>query len=423
LSRALGSLAACIAAATLVGCSKQASAPPPSPPSVLAMQVIQRDATVTGELVGRISAFREVALLPQVTGTVQKILFEPGQRVRENQLLFVIDPRPYQASLSEALGAVADAEASLARAKQDVARYEPLLPDNAIPRATYDTAVAAEKSAQAVVTQRRAAVDAARLDIAHTEVRSPVTGQIGLQQVEIGGLATGQTVLATVSTLDPVYVNFSIPEADYIRVMRRTGSREAAAAQARANAFQLTLPDGSTYEHPGSFDFVERAISAATGTLAVRLKFANPQDLLRPGMNVRVRVVLDEIPDALLVPQRAVTELLGKQFVSVIGADNKAEQRLVTLGDRIGELWVVKSGLKPGERIVVEGMQKAPPGTIVAPTMITEAQLDQASTPVVASPPSSPAASPKAATAPPSPQAVSPGAPAPAPAAPKSPAQ
>jgi membrane fusion protein (multidrug efflux system) len=344
------------------------------------MQVIQQTATVTGELVGQVQAFREVALRPQVTGWVQKILFQAGQRVREREVLFVIDPRPYEANLGEALGAVADAQASLARAHQDVARYEPLLPDNAIPRATYDSAVATEKSARAALVQKKAAVDRVRLDLDNTKVRSPVSGQIGLQQVEVGALASaGQTVLATVSTLDPVFVYFSIPESDYIRFVRGSGSREAAAKTAAERPIQLTLPDGTAYPQQGTFDFAERAISTTTGTLTLRAKYPNPQALLRPGMNVRVRLVYDEVPNALLVPQRAVTELLGKQFVTVIGADNKAAQRPVSLGDRVGEMWIVKSGLKPGERIIVDGMQKAPPGTVVAATMITAAQLDQAS--------------------------------------------
>jgi RND family efflux transporter MFP subunit len=376
---------ACAAVLALVACSKEGATPAAvaAPVPVVAMQVIQRTATVTGELVGQVSAFREVPLRSQATGIVQKILFQPGQRVREGQLLFVIDPRPYEASLSEAQGAVADASAALARARQDVARYAPLLPDNAIPRATYDAAVATEKSAQAALDQRKAAAERARLDVKYTEVRSPVTGQIGLQQVEIGGLATaGQTVLATVSTLDPVYVTFNIPEAEYVRFMKGAGSQQAAAEQARANKFQLILPDGTVYDQPGTFDFVERAISA-TGTLGVRARFPNPDNLLRPGMNVRIRLVYDEIPDALLVPQRAVTELLGKQFVTVIGADNKTQQRAVTLGDRVGELWIVKSGLKAGERIVVDGMQKAPPGTTVVPTTITEAQLDNPPAPAM----------------------------------------
>jgi membrane fusion protein, multidrug efflux system len=198
-------------------------------------------------------------------------------------------------------------------------------------------------------------------------------------------------VLATVSTLDPVYVTFSIPEADYVRFMKGAGSQEAAAKQARANTFQLILPDGTVYDQPGTFDFVERAIST-TGTLGLRAKFANAKNLLRPGMNVRVRLVYDEVANALLVPQRAVTELLGKQFVTTIGAGNKTEQRAVTLGDRVGEMWIVKSGLAAGGHIVVDGIQKAPPGTTVAPTMITEAQLDNP--PAPAPPPAAPPAAP-----------------------------
>jgi membrane fusion protein (multidrug efflux system) len=392
-------------AIVVAACSKPAPAPPAAPPAVpvLAMQAIKRDATVTEELVGQVSAFREVPLRSQTTGFVQKIVFEPGQNVREGELLFVIDPRPYQAALAQAQAAVADAQAALAHAKGDVSRYAPLLPDNAIPRATYDAAVATEKSAQAALDQRKAAAERARLDLRNTEVRSPVTGQIGQQQVEVGGLVTaGQTVLATVSTLDPVYVSFNVPEADYVRFMKNAGSPQAAAEQARANTFQLILPDGSVYAEPGTFDFVERAISS-TGTLGIRAKFPNPKHLLRPGLNVRVRLVFDRVPNAILVPQRAVTELLGKQFVTVVGANDKTEQRPVTLGDRVGRMWIVKSGLSPGERIVVEGLTKAPPGTTVAPTMITEAQLDNPPAPAIGAPPGASTAASGAArkTAPP----------------------
>jgi membrane fusion protein (multidrug efflux system) len=341
------------------------------------MQVIQRDATVTGELVGTVSAVREVPLRSQVTGTLQKILFDAGQRVRVNQLLFVVDPRQYQAALAQAMGGVADAQASLARAKQDVARYEPLLPYNAIPRATYDAAVASEKSAQALVDQRKAAVQSAQLDVRNTEVRSPVDGQIGAQQIEIGGLVVASTtVLATVSTLDPMYVSFSIPEADYVRYMKTHGSEAQAKQQAAATTFELILPDGTTYQYQGRFDFVQPAVTGATGTLQLRTRFPNPDNLLRAGMNVRVRVTLAEVPNALLVPQRSVTELLGRNFVTVVGPGDKAEQRPVTLGDRVGNLVIVTAGLKPGERVVVEGVQKAAPGTTVAPTPITEAQLE-----------------------------------------------
>jgi RND family efflux transporter MFP subunit len=371
-------IAWCAAALALAACSKSAAPPPVLPrPQVLVMQVIQRDAAATGELVGEVSAFREVPLRAQVTGIVQEIRFKPGQAVREHQVLFVIDPRPYQASLAQAQGAVADSEATLARARQDVARYEPLLPDNAIPRATYDAAVATEKSAQAALAQHRALADLAQIDIRNTQVRSPINGQIGLYQAEIGSLvSSGQTVLATVSTLDPVYVNFSITEADYVRFVRGNESAEAAWKQAKTSPFAILLPDGTSYEHRGTFDFVDRAVNTTTGTLAVRATFPNPDNLLRPGMNVRVHLTYGSVANALLVPQTAVTEILGREFVTVIDAADTAEQRPVTLGDRIGPLWIVKSGLKVGERVVVSGSQKTPSGTVVSPTVITESQLD-----------------------------------------------
>ena len=170
---------------------------------------------------------------------------------------------------------------------------------------------------------------------------------------------------------------FNITESEYIRFVRGSGSRQAAASEARARPIQLFLPDGSEYPQTGTYDSAERAITTTTGTLTARASFPNPQYLLRPGMNVRVRLIFDEVPNALMVPQRAVTELLGKQFVTVIAAGNKSEQRAVMLGDRVGEMWIVRSGLSPGERIIVDGMQKAPPGTTVAPTMISEVELNK----------------------------------------------
>ncbi|HEX2829178.1 MAG TPA: efflux RND transporter periplasmic adaptor subunit [Burkholderiales bacterium] len=259
-------------------------------------------------------------------------------------------------------------------------------------RATYDAAVATLRSTQALVKQRRAAAERARLELSHTSVRSPVSGQIGIQQVEVGALASaGQTVLATVSTLDPVYVHFSIPEVDHVRFVRGRKGR-AIAHEVRSNPISMILPDGKPYAYSGTFDFADRAVSPITGTLALRARFPNPENLLRPGMSVRLQLVYEEVPNALLVPQRAVSELLGKQFVSVLDDRNVAHQRPVTVGDRVGELWIVTSGLKPNERIIVDGFQKAPDGATVAPTLITEAQLRDTPPPSIA-PPGTPPAS------------------------------
>ena len=363
------------AALLLAACGKKPEAPPlPPPPEVVVQVVSQQTTPLRVDIVGEVKAFREVELRPRVTGLVTKLSFQPGQRVKEGDLLMQIDPRPYDEQVTDAQAKLAESEAQLARARQDVARYEPLLPDNAIPRQTYDQAVAQEKSNAAVVTARRASLETARLSRSYAEVRSPITGRIGLQKVELGALATaGQTVLATVSTLDPMVVYFSVPEIAYLDYARRLTALQNAGKAEAEPPVDLILADGSTYKQRGKFDFADRALDPTTGTLTVRALFANPDDLLRPGMNIRVRFVSAVAENAILIPQRAVTEMLGKQFASVVGADNKVEQRPITTGARIGDLWLVHSGLKAGERIVIDGLQKARPGVTVRPVAAASA--------------------------------------------------
>ena len=348
----------------LSGCKEEAKSAAPPPPEVIVQTVAGQTTPLMVDLVAEVKAFREVDLYPRVSGQLIRQTFKPGQKVKEGELLFSIDPRAYDEAVIDAEAKLAEAEAVLARTRQDVARYEPLLPDNAIPRQTYDQAVATEQQNVAAVKARRAGLEKARLDRSYAELRSPIAGQIGLQKLEVGALATaGQTVLATVSTLDPVVTYFSIPEVDYLNFAKRfqAGKRE------EKPPIQLILADGSTYAHVGQLDFADRALNPATGTLTLRAVFPNPEGLLRPGMNTRVRIIHDVAQDALLIPQKAVTELLGKQFASVVLPDDRIEQRPIRTGARIGELWLVQAGLQPGDRIVVEGLQKAPPGTLVKP--------------------------------------------------------
>lgn len=362
----VSSVMAAALALLLAGCGKQAAAPAaPPPPEVGVITVEAKSTPLSLEIVGDIRAFREIELRPRVTGVVEKQLFTPGQMVREGQPLFLIDTRSLDSATADAQARLLEAEAQLVRARQDVARYKPLLADDAIPRQTYDQAVAAEQQAASIVESRREGVNRARIDRSFAEVRAPVSGQIGLQKIEVGGLASaGQTVLATVSSLDPVVVYFSVTEAEYLAFARRV---QAAGGKTPNHPVQLMLADGSAYELPGRFDFADRAINPQTGTLTLRAVFPNPKDLLRPGMTGRVRVVYDVADNAIVIPQKAVTELLGRQFVTVVGADNKAEQRAVVTSDRIGDRWLVQSGLKAGETIVVEGVQKARPGSVVRP--------------------------------------------------------
>lgn len=343
-------------------------------PEVTVMHLSAQPARLSLDIVGEIRAFREVDLRARVSGNLMEMTFKPGQEVQEGDLLFVIDPAPYETALANARAGLAQARASLARVRQDVERYKPLLPDNAIPRQVYDQTVAQAAEMQAVVDSRKAEFGRAQLDLDYTRVRSPLSGRIGLQKVEVGTLVSaGQTVLATVSTLNPIVVYFSISENDYLAYTRRTESRRRAGhADAAEQAVELVLADGQIYSEKGRIDYIEPTVNPTTGTLTLRAAFTNPDNLLLPGMNSRVRVYYDEIDAALLVPQKAVTETLGKYFVTVIGPGNKAELRPVRLGPRIGELWLVETGLTDGERIVVEGLQKARPGMVVTPVPVDQ---------------------------------------------------
>ncbi len=348
----------------LVACKESKAPSVAPPPDVIVQTITPHNTPLSVEIVSEIKAFREVELRPRVSGLIIKQSFLPGQKVKEGDLLFSIDPRAYDEAVIDAQAKLAEAEAILARARQDVSRYIPLLPDNAIPRQTYDQAVAFEQQNVAIVQARRASLEKTRLDRSFAEVRSPVSGQIGLQKVEVGALATaGQSVLATVSTLDPVVAYFSIAELDYLHYQKKFHK----SGQSPDSPIELILADNSVYSEKGRADFVDRALNPATGTLTLRAVFPNPNGLLRPGMNTRVRIVYEVAQNALLIPQKAVTEMLGKQFATVVIAGDKVEQRPITTGNRIGDMWLVESGLQAGERIVVEGLQKARPGSIVKP--------------------------------------------------------
>lgn len=361
-------LSLCVATLILAACKEAPPPPAPMAPEVVVETLAGRTTPLTVDVVAEVKAYREVDIYSRVSGQLVKQAFKPGQKIKDGDLLFSIDPRAYDEAIIDAQAKLAEAEAVLARARQDVARYKPLLPDNAIPRQTYDQAVASEQQNAAVVKARRAGLERARLDRSYAEVRSPISGQIGLQKLEVGALATaGQTVLATVSTLDPVVAYFSIAEVDYLNLAKRFMQEREAGKSEDKSPIELILADGSVYGEAGAIDFADRALNAATGTLTLRAVFPNPSGLLRPGMTTRVRIVYEVAQDALLIPQKAVTELLGKQFVAVVGEGDKVEQRPITTGPRLGELWLVQSGLKAGERIVVEGVQKAQAGVVVKP--------------------------------------------------------
>jgi len=367
-----GALAVTVLAAVAMAVSRPAMAAEagaPAGPEVTVIMVAPQAIRLSLDIVGEVKALREVELRPRVTGTVTEITFEPGREVKEKDLLFVIDSGPYQVALANAEAGLAQAKASLSRVRQDIERYKPLLPDNAIPRQVYDQAVAQAAQEEAVVAGRQAAVDKARLDLEYTRVTSPLTGRVGLQKAEVGSLVSaGQTALVNVSTLDPVVVYFSISENDYLSYAKRREARlQAGKNEGSSQTVDLLLADGDIYEEKGHVDYVDPTIDPASGTLTLRAVFANPKRLLRAGMNSRVRNYYDELEAALMVPQKAVTETLGRYFLTVLDDTNKVELRSVKLGARHSDLWLVEEGLRAGERIVVDGIQKARPGMVVTP--------------------------------------------------------
>ncbi len=324
--------------------------------------VLQRDVPIYVEAIGQTRGSKEIEIRARVEGFIQTVDFQEGSPVRKGQLLYTIDPRPFQAALAQAKGVLAQSKAQLVRAHQDVVRYKPLVEKNAISREQYETAVALEQAAEASVEAAKAAAERAQIDLGYTKVVAPEPGLVGKTEVHPGTLVgRGQSTLLTqISQIDTIHVRFSIPEKDYLYYARR---REERGADNVGNApFELLLADGTVHPETGRFVFVDRNVDPKTGTILIEAAFPNPQGIVRPGQYARVRVAVDVKKDALLVPQRSLQELQGIYNVAVVKPDDTVDVRMVTPGERIGALWVIDSGLKAGEKVVVEGLQKVRSG-------------------------------------------------------------
>lgn len=370
--------AAGVACIALGACGqKQAGGMPPLPVEVKAVTVEPSSTVTYADKVGEVRGSQEVDLRARVGGILLQTHFDDGALVEKGQLLFSIDAREFRAQVASAEARVAAAEANFYRARQDVARYEPLLADEAISRQVYDNAVAAARQAKAEVDASRAALQEAQLGLDYAEVRAPLHGRIGVAQVFPGGLVTaGQTVLATLSSDDPAWVYFTISEAELLEYERQNDGRAIQADDPRLQV-RLVLSDGSMYPLPGRINFGDRALDPTTGTYRLRAEFPNPGHKLLPGLFARVRATGRELRDALIVPDRAVQEQLGRYFLTVVGPGDKAELRPVTLGPRFGNRQVITSGLQPGDRVVAEGIQKARPGAQLKVVPVTLEDFDR----------------------------------------------
>lgn len=423
------SLATLTLLATLLissGCSKKddhvAAAQAP-PPTVVVASVSQKTVPIYSEYVGQTKADNTVELRARVEGVLQKVYFREGTPVRKGQLLFTIDKRPFEAALQsakaiaakavadlaqaqqrtdvlQAQAELADAQAVLAKADQDVNRLAPLAKEKAVTEQDLDAAIASQKSARAVVAAKqanltnleaavkytveraRAEVSAsnariiqAQLDLSYCDIHSPISGVIGFLQVDEGNLVGrgDATLLATVSAADPLLVDFSVSEIEYLKLT----NPETAGQRAGSLSFDLLLSDESVHPYHGTFRVLDRTVDPTTGTLKVQAAFPNPGGYLRPGQFARLRVAVEEKENAILVPQRAIQELQGAKTVLVVDNQNVATVRSIKLGDKADKEVVVLDGLNPGDRVIVEGMQKVRPGSQVNPATAQEKSSNQ----------------------------------------------
>lgn len=357
------------------GCGKK-EAPVPPPTEVKVAPVLQKDVPIFVEAIGQTRGSTEIEVRARVEGFVQTMNFREGFPVRKGQLLYTLDSQPFEAALAQAKGNLAEAQAQLARATQDVVRFEPLVAKNAISRQEYETAVVVQRAAEAAVEAAKASARRAEIDLSYTRVVAPEDGLVGKTEVYPGTLVgRGQSTLLThISQIETIHVRFTLPERDYLYYAKRAQER-GKAANAGKLPFELVLSDGKVHPETGRLVFVDRNVDEATGTILMEAAFPNPGSIVRPGQYARVRAAVDLKAGAILVPQRSVSEMQGINSVAVVGADDTVEIRTVETGQRIGNLWVVDSGLKAGERVIVEGLQKVRPGMKVNPSVV---QLDPA---------------------------------------------
>ena len=352
-------------------CTKGAAPPAaPPPPNVGVVEVAKQDVPLRSEWITTLDGYVNAQIQPQVSGYLVKQNYEEGSYVMKGDVLFEIDPRPFQATLDQARAQVALAQAQLGRANQDVERDRPLVEGRAIARSQFDNDVQAQRAAAAAVDAARAQVRNADLNLEFTKVRSLTDGVAGIARGQIGDLVGPSTLLTTVSRLNPIKAYVAISEKEYLRFVGGldSGGEAGSPFPAGDTPLELILTGDTLYNQPGKFVFADRQVDPATGTIRIAAAFPNPNNILRPGQFGRVRATVGVRKNALVVPQRAVTELQGAYQVAIVGADNKVSIRKIKVGPRVGTLWVVEEGVQEGEKVVTEGVQKVRDGAPVNPT-------------------------------------------------------
>ncbi|MBP2631549.1 MAG: efflux transporter, family, subunit [Firmicutes bacterium] len=359
--------------ATTVGCGNKQQAMGGKAIAVKAMPVVQRDTSMSYEYAGQIQAKNEVKIQARVSGNIVEKLVNGGDIVHKGQPLFKIDQRQYESTLNSAQANLAQSEATLSNTQLDRERYEQLVASDALAMQTLTAQQSTERQNAAAVAYNRANVQKAADDLNDTVIVSPVDGRMDVNDLSVGTyVAAGSTTMATVSSTDPVFVQFSMSENEYLQL---TGDNQGGIGNGWGSNVSLTLSNGSAYPVTGKVEQVDRSLSNNSGTLTFKASFSNPNSILLPGMFGRVKITGETIPSAILIPQRAVQQLLEKTFVTVVGEDSKAESREVTLGSKVGSYYIVKSGVTAADKVVVEGLTKIQNGVALDVTEVTPEEL------------------------------------------------
>jgi membrane fusion protein (multidrug efflux system) len=363
------------ALALLIGACRGAAAPQPPPPAVQVIDVVEKDVPIYQKWTGSLDGFVNAEIHPQVQGYVVKQVYREGSYVQAGDVLFEIDIRQFRALANQSKGNLDKSVAALNKARLDVARDKQLVASSAIPQQQLDNDLAALSEAEASAISARASLAGAQLNQGWTRVTSPISGVAGIAKTQVGDLVTAQTLMTTVSQVDPIKANFNISEREYLRHAERKSS--AGPNEDPKPELELILDDGSVYPHRGTVIVLDRQVDTRTGTIAVQGSFPNPGNILRPGQYAKVRAVVETRKSALLVPQRAVSELQGTYQVGVVDKDSKVEIRVVQTGPQAGSFWIVEKGLSVGDKVIVSDLMRLRPGIpVLATTASGEAAPD-----------------------------------------------
>ena len=357
-------LSICLA---LPGCQSQKAASVPPTPEVQVVAVVQQDVPIYNEWVATLDGYVNAQIQPQVSGYLITQNYKEGSFVRKGQILFEIDPRPFEAILDQAKAQLAQSQAQLGKTKLDVDRDTPLAKERAIAQSQLDNDVQANLAAKAAVKSAEAQVEQAQLNIEFTHVTSLVGGIAGIAQVQIGNLVSPTSLLTSVSQVNPIKAYFPISEQEYMHYASRINAQNQQESPRDTPPLDLILADGSVYPQKGKILLTDRQVDVTTGSIRLVSAFPNPNNILRPGQFGRVRAAAETRKDALIVPQRAVSELQGTYQIAVVGADDKVAIHSVKVGDRVGGNWIISSGVKAGDLVIVEGLQKVRDGSVVKP--------------------------------------------------------